>query len=106
MTTPNKNRGLTSAAALFALAGMGNIYGRDETPDPRRVIVRAATTCLFNGDKEAFEWLMDHADANFPAPKQVRACRKCGCTEMSACATPIGPCFWVSPNLCSGCIGA
>jgi hypothetical protein len=31
------------------------------------------------------------------------ACRVCGCTEHNACA---GGCFWVSPDVCSGCFRA
>ncbi len=31
-------------------------------------------------------------------------CEVCGCSEFNACITPTGPCFWVTPNLCSGCV--
>lgn len=30
-------------------------------------------------------------------------CRVCGCTDEAACPTPIGPCYWVRPDLCSAC---
>jgi len=33
-----------------------------------------------------------------------RKCRVCGCTDERACETPAGPCFWVEPDLCSGCL--
>ena len=28
-------------------------------------------------------------------------CRICGCTEVTACDTPAGPCRWVESDLCS-----
>ena len=31
---------------------------------------------------------------------EIRACRACGCTEISACE---GGCSWVGPELCSAC---
>ncbi|MBN9078227.1 MAG: hypothetical protein BGN87_06415 [Rhizobiales bacterium 65-79] len=34
----------------------------------------------------------------------VRACRVCGCTDMAACVTADGACYWVEPDLCSACI--
>lgn len=39
------------------------------------------------------------------------ACVQCGCDDFHACATPIGPCAWVTveangrEGLCSGCAG-
>lgn len=39
--------------------------------------------------------------ANEPPPK----CQVCGCTELSACVTPAGPCEWIAPGvLCSACL--
>jgi hypothetical protein len=36
------------------------------------------------------------------APK----CRICGCTQLRACVTEDGPCWWASPDLCSACLSA
>lgn len=36
----------------------------------------------------------------------LRACRVCGCTEISACVTEAGPCWWVEGDLCSACAPA
>lgn len=33
----------------------------------------------------------------------VRMCRVCGCTQLNACLTRLGPCHWVGPDLCSAC---
>lgn len=30
-------------------------------------------------------------------------CRVCGCTENNACEGDLGGCYWVEPDLCSGC---
>jgi len=35
--------------------------------------------------------------------KPERRCRECGCTEDNACITPMGPCYWVTKDLCSAC---
>ena len=35
-----------------------------------------------------------------------RQCRVCGCTQMQACQTEDGPCFWLEDDLCSGCLDA
>jgi hypothetical protein len=36
-----------------------------------------------------------------------RSCRQCGCADRRACVSPTtGPCWWVEPDLCSGCSGA
>lgn len=44
-----------------------------------------------------------------PAPYEASTtpgrCRICGCMEFSACMTEDGPCYWVEPDLCSGCVG-
>lgn len=32
-----------------------------------------------------------------------RKCRSCSCTQNNACMTEDGPCWWVAPDLCSGC---
>lgn len=32
-----------------------------------------------------------------------RKCERCGCTQKCACQTPTGPCYWVTPTLCSDC---
>lgn len=34
------------------------------------------------------------------APRGGAHCRKCGCTDLQACA---GGCWWVEPDLCSSC---
>lgn len=41
-------------------------------------------------------------------PPGPGTCRKCGCTESAACMTTEfgGACFWVKPDLCSGCAPA
>lgn len=31
-----------------------------------------------------------------------QVCRVCGCSELNACDPP---CWWVSPGLCSACLG-
>lgn len=31
-------------------------------------------------------------------------CRVCGCGDFAPCMTVAGPCFWVEPDLCSGCV--
>lgn len=31
------------------------------------------------------------------------ACVFCGCSNLRACQTPEGPCFWVLPRVCSRC---
>lgn len=33
-----------------------------------------------------------------------RACRVCGCMELSACMTETGPCYWAGDDICSGCV--
>jgi len=33
-----------------------------------------------------------------------RKCRICGCTDNRACMSSRGPCYWVEPDLCSGCV--
>jgi hypothetical protein len=35
----------------------------------------------------------------------MRRCRVCGCTELNACLTADGPCWWVEWDLCSACEG-
>lgn len=30
-------------------------------------------------------------------------CRRCGCSELDACQTEHGACFWLEPDLCSAC---
>jgi len=40
-----------------------------------------------------------------PSHADMQMCRVCGCTQMDACETPAGPCFWVEPDLCSACVG-
>lgn len=30
-------------------------------------------------------------------------CRNCGCSQNDPCVTPHGHCFWIEPDLCSGC---
>ncbi len=37
---------------------------------------------------------------------KVRSCRLCGCTEIKACQTDNGPCYWVEGDLCSACQGS
>jgi hypothetical protein len=39
-------------------------------------------------------------------PWGVKACRTCGCTELSACLDPDTgvPCSWAEPDLCSACV--
>lgn len=32
-----------------------------------------------------------------------RVCRICNCTDDNACVTEIGPCEWVTDDLCSAC---
>lgn len=34
-----------------------------------------------------------------------RACRACGCTDLTACVTATGPCAWVDDDLCTACGG-
>ena len=36
--------------------------------------------------------------------ENVQVCRICGCSQFRACKTKDGPCFWVSPDLCSACL--
>ena len=45
------------------------------------------------------------AAQNEPATHGSQRCRVCGCTEITPCNTPEGPCFWVEPDLCSACAG-
>jgi|SoiMethySBSTD1v2_1073268.scaffolds.fasta_scaffold06035_31 hypothetical protein len=30
-------------------------------------------------------------------------CKACGCSELQACMTEDGPCWWITDELCSGC---
>jgi hypothetical protein len=38
-----------------------------------------------------------------PKKKKERTCRECGCTELNACLTILGPCWWVEKDLCCAC---
>jgi len=38
-----------------------------------------------------------------PSHADEQMCRVCGCTQMDACETKQGRCFWVEPDLCSAC---
>ena len=44
-----------------------------------------------------------------PRPRTPRRgrCQRCGCMDGSACLTPMGPCYWITPerDLCSACVG-
>lgn len=31
-------------------------------------------------------------------------CKFCGCSDLAACDTPFGPCFWTLPEICSWCV--
>lgn len=46
---------------------------------------------------------MTNDKANLPLKSQDGKCRECGCTDRGACAISAVPCFWVQPDLCSGC---
>jgi hypothetical protein len=35
---------------------------------------------------------------------EIRACRRCNCTELDACLDSAGPCSWVENDLCSACL--
>lgn len=37
---------------------------------------------------------------DWPAPRPLRACRVCGCTDDFGCA---GGCWWTEADLCSAC---
>lgn len=49
----------------------------------------------------AYTGQMPALDMNEP----VRVCPQCFCTDVSACATTIGPCSWVTGSeICSACV--
>lgn len=34
----------------------------------------------------------------------IQECRICGCTDLNACVTINGPCYWIVDGLCSACV--
>lgn len=56
---------------------------------------------MTTGLDHALEALNNVPPAIVPA---VQRCRVCGCSNNDACVIPgAGPCWWVTPNLCSFC---
>ena len=44
---------------------------------------------------------------NYRPPEKrvdIRHCFACGCSELHACPTVNGPCYWVAWDLCSACL--
>lgn len=53
---------------------------------------------------QAGEWsTRELADA---IARHLRLCRRCGCTEDTACEDALGqPCSWIAIDVCSACVG-
>ncbi len=67
----------------------GTVIGEVEGLPPADAVVRAPA----------------HLEGNH-RPRTERACRVCGCTELSACVDADGtPCCWMDDDLCSACAG-
>lgn len=49
----------------------------------------------------------DHDDAKHRASSDLTPgrCAVCGCTDDAACFDGGAPCYWVTPFLCSACVG-
>ncbi|KKN54147.1 hypothetical protein LCGC14_0594960 [marine sediment metagenome] len=55
-------------------------------------------------EEQQFVWDQYLAtEATMQLPSE-RVCAACGCSNLNACITPSGPCFWVAADLCSGCV--
>jgi hypothetical protein len=43
------------------------------------------------------------SDVQYAHHAGFRHCRVCGCTSLTACRGPDGPCSWAEPDLCTVC---